>query len=370
MKILLLWLILSTALVFARDNSFVVFVGTYTDSGSRGIYTFRFNANTGSVSGIELAAVSDNPSFLLPDKNHRFLYVANEIEKFDGKTDGSISVFGIASQTGRLTSLQQVSSGGWGPVYLSLDRASRHVLAANYGAGSIAVLPIERDGRLGRLTAGVQHSGSKTPRPHAIETSKNDRFLLVPDLGLNKIYSYRYDAQAGSLVAGITPTVTLPPNTGPRHLAMSPSGKFVYVANETASSVTVYSFDQETGLLQEQQTVSTLPTDSKIENTAAEIALDRTGNFLYVSNRGEDTIAMFGVDQKTGKLSFRERYSSGGKTPRTFAIDPTGQWMFVANQGTNAITLFRRDTKTGRLAATSKALTVAAPAHLVFVPVE
>ncbi len=367
MKIPFLALLLLTTTAFARDNNFVVFVGTYTDSGSRGIYSFRFNAESGSMGEIELAATSDNPSFLVPDKSRRFLYAANEIEKFEGKTDGSVSVFKIDLKTAKLTALQQVSSGGWGPVYLSMDKAARHVLVANYGVGSIAVLPIERDGKLGRLTSEVQHVGSH-PRPHAIETSNNDRFALVPDLGLNKIYSYRYNAETGSLMAAMTPTKTLPPNTGPRHFAMSPSGKFAYVANETASSVKVYSFDQETGLLQEQQTISTLPAESKIQNTAAEIALDHTGSSLYVSNRGEDTIVLFNVDQKTGKLSFRERYPSGGKTPRTFAIDPTNRWMFVANQGSNEITIFERDPSTGRLAPTSKTVAVTAPAHLIFVP--
>lgn len=369
MKILLLWLVLSATSVLARDNKFVVFVGTYTDSGSRGVYSFPFNADNGALGPVELAVTGDNPSYLLVDKTKKILYAANEIEKFDGKTDGSISVYGIDRKIGSLTALQQVSSGGWGPVYLSMDKAGRHVFVADYGAGSIAVLPVGADGKLGSATSVVQHAGGNAPRPHAIEASKNDRFVLVPDLGLNKIFVYGYNSERGTLQAEGSKSVTVPGNAGPRHLAIAPSGEFVYVANETASSVTMYSFDPATGLLQLQQTLSTVAAGSAVPNTAAEIALDNTGKFLYVSNRGEDTIALFSVDPETGKLSFRERYPSGGKTPRTFAIDPTGRWMFVANQTSNAITLFQRDPRTGRLAATSKSLAVAAPAHLVFLAV-
>jgi 6-phosphogluconolactonase len=192
--------------------------------------------------------------------------------------------------------------------------------------------------------------------------------VLVPDLALNKIFVYRFDAATGKLAADETKAVNLPANTGPRHLALAPTGKFVYVTNETASSVTVFAFDMASGSLRQQQTISTLPPNSSVPNTAAEIGLDEEGKFVYVSNRGEDTIVVLKVDQLTGELSTVDRTPSGGKTPRTFAIDPTGKWMFVANQGSNTINLFKRNPSTGRLTATSTSLKVAAPAHLLFTP--
>src|SRR3954468_13101702 len=186
MKVVLSLLLLLTTYMAARDNNnFVVYVGTYTDSGSKGVYSFRFDAKTGSFGSLELAATSDNPSFLVVDPSHRFLYAANEIEKFGGKSDGSISVFAIEPRTAKLTPVQQTSSGGWGPVYVSLDQTARHLLVANYGAGTIAVLPIFGDGRLNSPTAIVEHYGTKAnpARPHAIYATHDNRFVLVPDLG-------------------------------------------------------------------------------------------------------------------------------------------------------------------------------------------
>jgi 6-phosphogluconolactonase len=296
------------------------------------------------------------------------LYAANEIEKFEGKTDGSISVFAVNEKTSKLTPMQRVSSGGWGPVYLSFDKAERHLLSANYGAGIIVVLPISRDGRLGPPTASVRHVGPPAPRPHAIDTTQDDRFALVPDLALNKIFVYRFDAVTGELAADETRSVKLPENTGPRHLALALSGKFAYLVNETASSVTVFRFDKASGSLRQQQTISTLPPNSSVRNTAAEIVLDDEGKFIYVSNRGEDTIVVLKVDPLTGELSTVGRTPSGGKTPRTFAIDPTGKWMFVANQGSNTVNLFKRNPRTGRLTATPTSFGVASPAHLLFMP--
>ena len=232
------------------------------------------------MSPLELAATSDNPSFLVVDSSHRFLYAANEVEKFGGKSDGSVSVFAIDPKARKLTPVQQASSGGWGPVYLSLDKAGRYLMVANYGAGSIITLPIGTDGRLGALTASIQHAGAKDPRPHAIEATRDDRFALVPDLGLDQLFVYRFNAGTGALDA--SGSVKLPPKTGPRHIAIAPSGKFVYLTNEEASTVIVFSFDPANGALVEKQTMSTLPAGSKVPNTTAEIGLDATGRFLYV----------------------------------------------------------------------------------------
>jgi 6-phosphogluconolactonase len=369
MKIGLPLLLAISTFAGALDKNFLVFVGTYTDSGSKGIYAFRFDSGSGRITAVELAATSDNPSFLVVDRSQSFLYAANEIEKFEGKTDGSISVFAIDQKTSKLTSVQQVSSGGWGPVYLSFDKAERHLLVANYGAGGIAVLPLGTGGRLGPPIASIQHVGPPAPRPHAIELTKDDRFALVPDLALNRLFVYRFDAATGALAEDETRSLKLQANNGPRHLAWAPSARFVYVANETASSVTAFAFNTASASLREQQTISTLPPNSSVQNTAAEIALDREGKFLYLSNRGEDTIVVFRADQAMGNLSEVDRTPAGGKTPRTFAIDPTGKWVFVANQGSNTVNLFKRNPRTGRLTATSTSVSITAPAHVVFMAV-
>lgn len=366
------WLLLFTLTNFAvaLDHKYLVLGGTYTDSGSKGIYSFHFDAGKGTVTSPELAAVSENPSFLAVDRAHRFLYAANEIEKFHGKSDGSISVFSVDTKHAKLMPVQQVSSGGWGPVFVWLDQPERHLFVANYGAGSVAVLRVGKDGQLETQPFVVEHKGTKEhpPRPHAVLTSRDDRFVLVPDLGLNKLFVYRFDATAGTLSADDTLSIQLDSSPGPRHLVVSPSGKFVYLANETNSTVTVFSWDAQSGRLREQQTISTISKDLTIPNTAAEIEIDPQGKSLYVSNRGEDSIVLFKVNENDGKLSVVERVSSGGKTPRTFVIDPTGNWMFVANQESNTINLFQRDPKTGRLTPTSTSLPIAAPAHLLFVP--
>jgi 6-phosphogluconolactonase len=371
MKIGLILLLMST-LAGALDSKYLVYVGTYTDSGSKGIYAFRFDANAGSVTPVELVAASDNPSFLVVDPSHRFLYAANEIEMFRGKADGSISVFAIEPKTGKLSAVQQVSSAGWGPVYLSLDKTARHLLVADYGAGSIAVLPVGKDGRLGPHTGFVEHVGAKgnPPRPHSIQTTDDDRFALVPDLALNRVFVYRFDAATGWLKADDADFVSLEQNAGPRHLAIAPSGKFVYLANENTSTVTVFSFDNKSGLLHQQQTVSTLSPNFAAPNTVAEIAFDAKGRFLYVSNRGDDSIVVFSVDSASGKLSYVDRTATGGKTPRTFAIDPAGKWLFAANQGSNTINLFKVNPESGRLTPTSVSVPINAPAHVVFVPVQ
>jgi 6-phosphogluconolactonase len=371
MKVVLpLLLVLTTYMAARENNNFVVYVGTYTDSGSKGVYSFRFDAKTGFTGPLELAATSDNPSFLAVDPSHRFLYAANEIESFGGKSDGSISVFAIEPKTSKLTAVQQVSSVGWGPVYVSLDQTARHLLVANYGAGTIAVLPILSDGRLGPPTTIVAHLGTKAnpARPHAIYATNDNRFVLVPDLGLNKLFVYRFDASKGSLTADAA-SVAFDRNSGPRHLAISPSGKFIYLVNEHTSTVSVFSADPSSGALREQQTVSSLAPDFAGPNTEAGIALDTNGKYLYVSNRGEDSIVAFRVDPKDGTLTFLQRIPTGGRTPRAFALDPTGKWLFAANQGSNSINLFKVDPHTGRLAATSKSLSLAAPAHLIFVPI-
>lgn len=375
-KLIGLLIVLAATVAQAVDHQALLYVGTYTDKGSKGIYAFRFNTITGESDGIGLVAETANPSFLAVDPNRKYLYAVNEIDNFNGGLSGAVSAFSIDQVTGRLTLLQQVSSLGSDPAHVSLDKTGRYLLVANYSSGNIAAFPIEKDGRLGPHSAFVQHSGSSVnkerqagPHAHAIEPSYDNQFVLTADLGLDKLLVYRFDQKTGSLAANDPAFAKVSPGAGPRHFAIAPSGKFVYLVNELSSTVTVFAYTASAGKLQEQQTISTLSAGFAGENTTAEIEEDAQGKYLYVSNRGDDSIAVFAIDPPNGKLSFVERVATGGKTPRHFTLDPTGKWLLAANQDSNSITVFSVDPSNGRLTPTSHALQVATPVCVVFMPV-
>jgi 6-phosphogluconolactonase len=353
----------------ALDHGYLVYVGTYTGKGSEGIYAFRFDPATGESGPVGLAAATDSPSFLEVDPKGRFLYAVNEIDMFHQEPSGAISSFAIDRESGALRLLQQVSSLGKGPAHLSLDRSGRYLMVASYDSGNVAVLPIGNDGRLGPRTAFVQDVGSSVdpvrqagPHVHFIHVTNDNRFALAADLGLDKLLVYRFDATTGSLTPGSPQFVTVDPGAGPRHVAFAPSGKYVYVINEMASTVTIFAYSQSAGTLLRKQTISTLPEHFNGSNTAAEITVDAKGRFLYVSNRGDDSIVVFRIDPDSESVTPLERVLSGGKTPRHFAIDPTGTWLFAANQDSHDITLFRIDPDSGRLMKTARSLQVVSPA--------
>lgn len=361
----------------AADFRYLVYVGTYTDKDSKGIYAFRFDPKSGESEPIGSAAVTQNPSFLAADPKNNFLYAVNEIDNFGGGHTGAVSTFAIDRATAKLTLLQQVASLGADPAHLSLDLTGRFLLVANYTGGNIATFPIKPDGTLGPRAAFVQHSGSSVnkerqagPHAHEIQVSHDNRFVLVADLGIDELLIYRFDAKTGSLTPNSPPFAKVNSGSGPRHFAIAPSGKFVYLVNEMSSTVTVFSFDPASGQLREQQTISTLPQDFKGENTTAEIETDAAGKFLYVSNRGDDSIAVFAIDLRDGKLSFVQRVPTGGKTPRHFILDPSGKWLFAENQDSDTINIFAADPASGRLTPTSRTLKVPSPVCVVFVPLK
>jgi 6-phosphogluconolactonase len=346
----------------------LVYVGTYTGKGSEGIYAYRFDPATGETKSIGLIAATDNPSFLAVDPKGRFLYAVNELDTFRKEPTGAISVFAIDRGSGKLKLLQQVSSLGAGPAHVSLDKSARYLMVANYNGGNVAVFPIGNDGRLGRHSAFVQDVGSSVnperqagPHAHAIQVTNDNRFVIAADLGLDKLLVYRFDANTGSLTPGSPKFVEVDPGAGPRHIAFAPSGKFVYVVNEMASTVTVFAYKPGPGTLHRIQTIPTLPKNFAGKNTAAEIVVDAKGRFLYVSNRGNDSIAVFIINPDNGNLESLEWVPSGGKTPRNFNIDPTGNWLFAANQESNNIRLFQIDQRSGRLIPTSRSLKVVSP---------
>jgi 6-phosphogluconolactonase len=373
---LLLVVLLCTIVAQAAQPAFQVFVGTYTDKQSKGIYTFRFDSKTGKMSAPELAAETDNPSFLAVGGRGKFLYAVNETENRGGKGEGGVTAFSVDHT--RLKKLQEVPSLGADPAYLTLDYTGHYLLVANYTGGNVAVFPIAKDGKLGEHTAFDQHKGSSVnkerqagPHAHSIQMSPDNRFALSADLGLDEVLAYRFDAKKGTLTAAGPAFAKISAGSGPRHVAFAPNGHFVYVTNEMAMTVTTLAYNPQTGEMREVQTVSTLPEDAKskdpkIEDSTAEIAVDDRGQYLYVSNRGADTIAEFSIDQKNGKLTYVQSTPTGGKTPRFFSLDPTGKWMFVANQNSNDIFLFRVDPANGKLTATGERLEIGAPVCLVF----
>jgi 6-phosphogluconolactonase len=374
-KLIALLVVLGSTVADAAGAPYLIYVGTYTDKGSKGIYAYSFDPGTGESKVLGLAAETANPSFLAIDANGKYLYAVNEIDNFNGGHGGGVSAFAIDPGTGRLTLLQQVSSLGADPAHLSLDKTGRYLLVANYTSGNIAVFPVLGDGKLGSRTAFVQHAGSSInkerqagPHAHEIQTSNNNQFVLTADLGLDELLVYRFDSNTGSLAPNDPAFVKVSPGAGPRHFAMAPSGKFVYLVNEMASTVTVFGFAPSSGRLQDQQSISTLPADFKGENTTAEIEVDSHGKFLYASNRGDDSIAVFAINPRDGKLTFVERVPTGGKTPRHFTLDPTGTWLFAANQDSNSISIFRVNLDNGRLTPTSHTLQVSTPVCVVFVP--
>ena len=365
------------AVASAADFRYLVYVGTYTDRGSQGIYAYRFDPSSGELGDVGLVATTDNPSFLAVAANNTYLYALNEINKFDAGETGAVTTYSLDRNSGKLTQLQQVSSLGPGPAHLSLDRAGKFVLVANYDGGSIAVFPIEKDGTLGTRTAFVQHTGSSankdrqsSPHAHEIQVTVDNKFVLVADLGLDELLVYHFDEKKGALSPANPPYVKVSPGSGPRHFTIAPGGKFVYLANELSSTVIVYSFDNLSGRLTELETISTLPKGFQGENTTAEITTDMAGKFLYVSNRGDDSIAVFAIDQGNGKLSLVERVKTGGKEPRHFTLDPTGKWLFAENQNSNDVRIFRVDSESGRLTPTSHTIEVNSPVCVVLVPIQ
>lgn len=371
----LLCIIVAVAATGAPAGEYLVYVGTYTGHGSEGIYAYRFNPATGEASPLGLAASTENPSFLAAAPNARFLYAVNELDTFQEKPSGAVSVFEMDRGSGKLNQLQQVPSLGAAPAHLSLDRSGRFLLVANYNGGNSAVFPIGDDGRLASRSAFVEGVGSSVnperqagPHAHSIQVTPDNRYALVADLGLDKLLMYRFDSKTGSLTPGTPDSVLVHPGSGPRHVAFAPSGRVMYLMNEMASTVTVYAYDPGPGTLREMQTISALPADFKGTNTAAEIEVDARGRFLYASNRGDDSIAVFAIKPDSGSLELVERAPSGGRNPRHFAIDPTGKWLFVANQDSNRIRLFQVDSQSGRLTATPRSLKVVAPVCVTFVP--
>jgi 6-phosphogluconolactonase len=360
--------------VLGQDGGMaLVYVGTYTKGRSEGIYAFRFDDARGALARVGLAAASAQPSFLARHPSGRFVYAVNELEEWNGEKTGSVSAFAVEAESGRLTPLNRQPSGGGAPCHLAVDRGGRILLVANYAGGSVAVLPIHDDGHLGAPTQVARHSGSgahserqQGPHAHWVGFDDRGRFALASDLGIDKVMVYRLDAGAGRLTPNEPPASSLPAGVGPRHVAFHPALPVAYVITELRSGVTVFDWDAERGTLHEVQSVATLPGDFRDENTTAEVAVHPSGRFLYGSNRGHDSLAVFRVDTASGRLTPDGHVPTRGTAPRHFAIDPTGHWLIAANQKSDSLAVFLIDQDTGRLTPVGETVTVDTPVCVLF----
>lgn len=355
-----------------EEGPFWVFIGTYTGSGSQGIYRLEFDPKTGQLSEPKLAAETASPSFLAITPNGERLYAVGELAEFDGQKTGSVCAFTLDAKTGELTLINRESSGGTGPCHVSLSSDGRAVFVANYGGGSVASLPVLENGALGKPASVVQHEGSsidprrqKGPHAHSISLDPGNRFALAADLGLDQLLVYRFDPQKATIQPNDPPFASIEPGSGPRHFAFGKDGRHVYVINELSSTVTAFAYDPENGRLETIQTISSRPEGAEGVNYPAEIQVHPSGRFLYGSNRRDDTIAIFAIAED-GKLQAVGHQSTGGKNPRHFGIDPTGRFLLAANQDSDSILLFRINQETGQLEPTGQEVEVSKPVCVKF----
>ena len=365
----------------AASHSYLAFVGTYTNkTDSKGIYAYEFDAETGKLTAKGLAVATPDPSFVAVHPNGKFVYAVNESGK-----QSAVSAFALDAPNGKLTLLNQLPALGEDPCYLSFDRTGKYLFVANYSSGNVVVFPILSDGKLGEHTALVKDSGplgpnkqrQEAPHAHWIGPSMDGRSVYVADLGLDLVLCYAFDVTKGTLSGPavrsewshreIDPSAKLAPGTGPRHVVFSSNGVRMYVLGEMQSTVTAfYAVGPDDFVPTSFQRVSTLPEGFSGRNDAAEIAIHPDGKFLYASNRGHDSIAVFAIDPRKGALKRFAIVPTGGKEPRHFAIDPTGHYLLAENQNSDTIVTFRIDQQTGILTPTGDSVQVPSPVCIVF----
>lgn len=368
--------VLSTAAAPATDipETVWVYVGTYTSgSSSKGIYLMEFNTRTGALTNKGLVAETKDPSFLAIHPNRKFLYAVGEVSEYQGKPSGAVTAFAIDPQTGRLTPLNTQPSGGTGPCHIVVDREGRCALVANYGGGSVASLPIRPDGRLAEPASVIQHRGSsvnksrqEAPHAHSINVDPANQFAFAADLGTDQVLIYRLDPTTCKLTPHDPPFASVAPGSGPRHFAFHPSGKYAYVINELLCTITAFRYDPAKGTLTEIQTVTTLPHEVRPGYTTAEVVAHSSGKFVFGSNRGHNSIAVFTVDEATGKLTPAGHQGQGIKTPRNFNVDPSGRFLLVGNQDGDSVSVFRIDSQTGALTPVGEPVAVPRPVCIRF----
>ena len=364
----------------------IVYIGTYTEpilfgtgqvlqGKGKGIYAYAFDERDGGMEYLGMTEGIVNPSYIAFGVDGATLYAINEMKTWYGQPTGTVSAYRIGAKPSELRLLNLRATMGTDPCHLVLDRSQRYVAVANFRTGSIAIYPLMADGSLGEHTAFVQHTGSSVdpkrqagPHAHAVIFDPYNRYLLVPDLGIDKVVVYAFDASTGSVVLEEAKSIPVAAGAGPRSLEYHPSGKFAYLINELNSTVTVLRVTGGTPFMEEFQTISTLPDGYSGASTCADIHITPSGEFLYASNRGHDSLAIFAIDAKTGALTPKGHVSTLGKIPRNFAIDPSGRFVLAANQDTDNIVVFGIDEKSGLLKYTGNQIEVPTPVCVQFAP--
>jgi 6-phosphogluconolactonase len=343
---------------------YFLYVGSYTAGTSKGIYAWTFDSKDGSLKPLGLVAETKQPAHVWVAPNGKTLYAVN------WEDQGGVSAYRIDPKTGALTFLNKTSSHGAQPNQVVVDPSGRVAVTVNYTSGSLAAYQLEPDGKLGEAFYVDRHTGKPLspkqpgPKQHGIQFSKDNKFMYIADLGLDRVYSYRFDAAAPAITPCETPYVNTHAGAGPRRIQMSPDGKFLYVDHETDSEVGVYTIGGCN--LKEIQVIGTVPEDAKAHNTTAELVISADGRFLYVGNRGHDSVAVFAIDKKTGMLTLKENVPSGGRTPRNVRIDPTGAWFFAANENGGDVTEFRIDRSSGHLTPSGVTAEINTPGGMYF----
>ncbi len=363
---------------------YYVFFGTHNSGATRGFYLSTFDSKTGALSVPKMDVHSDGCAYYVIAADGKHLYTCNSVMNFGGTQHmGAISAFALDPKTGQLTLLNQKPSGGEDPSYICLDQTGKFALVANYQGnrvagegGTIAVFAIQADGSFGERTAFDQHKGTsidpsrqKQAYAHSIIVDPTNRFAIVCDLGLDKVFVYKFDEKTGTLAPNDPAFATVKPGSGPRHPIFHPNGKIVYVLHEMGSMITAFHWDSDKGALSAFQEISTLPADFKGTSACAEIRISPDGKFVYASNRGDDSIAEFSVDPESFKLTMVGTTKSGGKTPRNFDWDPTATWMIVSNHDSDNAVVFKRDAATDRLTQTGAPIAVTYPLCPRFLPI-
>jgi 6-phosphogluconolactonase len=376
---LLFWLASAAAASVVTPGTaaeYRVYIGTYTTDGSssRGIYVCEFDTETGRLTSPRLAAEQVNPSFLAVHPDATALYCVNEVTEGEGRGNGYVTAFRVLPD-GALEKINQQASLGGLPCHCNLDSAGRSLLVANYTGGNVVVLPVSEDHSLQPVSCNMQHEGQsidarqQAPHAHSINLSADNRFAYAADLGTDKVVIYRFDAKSGQLSPAVPPFVSVRPGGGPRHFSIHPSGNFAFTNNEITLVVTAFRRDPENGALLPIQDISTVPGRPEPSMSTAECLVHPNGQFLYVSNRGHETIAVFTIEQKTGLLTRVENQETGGREPRNFVIDPAGRWLLAENQNTDSIRVFQIDQQTGALSPTEHGANVGRPVCIRMIPV-
>jgi 6-phosphogluconolactonase len=372
LKRILPFFILTLSMSASSTNTFDVYFGTYTRKTSKGIYSARFDAATGTLTPAVFEAAAANPTFLARHPRLPVLYAIGERKNEAGETEGALHAFSIDPATRALTPLNSIPAGGGTLCYIQVDPTGSAVVVSSYGAGYVASYSLQPDGLLGARTSFHAHAGKgphpqqNAPHAHCIDFTPDGRFALSADLGADRILAYRFDPAAQSLTpAG--QAYEAQPGAGPRHLAFHPGGRFLYCINELTSTVTAFAFDAATAGLREIETIDTLTPGFTGRRWGAEIAVHPSGKFLYASNRADhESITLFAIDASTGKLTLVSHAHEGVKHPRHFAIDPTGRWLLCASHDTDVVVIFAIDSETGRLTATGRTLPVPSPVCILF----